>query len=197
MKNILIVVDKGDIWEVTGTTIQSDDYVVNHDMVYELPVDEQGIAMYQYIKAMLSTNQIQFLKETTGRLIQEDLILIPYDADMVYREKVIHKGREYLNTRLGIHSIFEFFDYIMLNNTLSAAGFVVTEKNRREKYLEIIDTGDIDLIDSLEQYLNALDRLNIINGWYRTYKEFEKNIYMADDEEAVDECYKIFVQIFE
>ena len=197
MKNILIVVDKGDIWEVTGTTIQSDDYVVNHDMVYELPVDEQGIAMYQYIKAMLSTNQIQFLKETTGRLIQEDLILIPYDADMVYREKVIHKGREYLNTRLGIHSIFEFFDYIMLNNTLSAAGFVVTEKNRREKYLEIIDTGDIDLIDSLEQYLNALDRLNIINGWYRTYKELEKNIYMADDEEAVDECYKIFVQIFE
>lgn len=197
MKNILIIVDKGDIWEITGTTIQADDYVVDPDMVYELPVDEQGIAMYQYIKAMLPANQIQFLKDTTGRLIVEDLILIPYDANMVYREKVIHKGREYLNTRLGIHSIFEFFDFIMLNNTLAAAGFVVTEKNRREKYLEIIDTGDIDLIDSLEQYLNALDKLNIINGWYRTYKEFEKSVYMADNELAVDECYKIFVQIFE
>lgn len=197
MKNILIIQDKGDVWEITGQTVQADDYIVDPTMVYEMPIDGPGLAVWNYIKAMLPIKQLQFSKDLTGHLIVEDLIEVPYDEMAIYRENTLLKGREYLTTRLGIHSIFEFFDFIMLNNTLSAAGFIVTDQNRREKYLEIIDTGDVDLIDALENFLNALDRLAIINGWYRTYKEFEKNVYLSETKSTVDEHYKIFVQIFE
>jgi hypothetical protein len=197
MKNILIIVDKGDVWEITGQTVQTDEYEVDPLMVREMPIDPAGLAMWNYIKARLPLAQLQYAKDLEGNLIVEDLIEVEYDIEQLYREQTIHKGREYLTTRLGIHSIFEFFDFIMLNNTLSAAGFIVTNQNRREKYLEVIDTGDIDLIDTLELYLNALDKMAIINGWYKTYKEFEKNIYLTETNTECDELWKVFVQIFE
>lgn len=197
MKNILIIVDKGDVWEITGQTVQADDYEVDPLMVKEMPIDEPGLAMWNYIKSRLPLAQLQYPKDLQGNLIIEDLIEIEYDVEQLYREKTIQKGREYLTTRLGIHSIFEFFDFIMLNNTLTAAGYVITNSNRREKYLEIIDTGDIELIDTLELYLNALDKMAIINGWYKTYKEFEKNVYLTETNTECDELWKVFVQIFE
>jgi hypothetical protein len=197
MKNILVIVDKGDVYEITGTTFQTDEYIVDDEMVKEIPMDDQGIQVFQYIKEKLDTHQIQYPKDISGRLIIEDLLVNEYDKLQLYKSKVIMKGKEYLSTRLNVHTIFEFFDFIMCNNILAASGIVITEKNRRQKYLEIIDTGDIELIDALETYLNSLDRMKIINGWYRTYKEFDKNVNNSETKEQIDEHYKVFVQIYE
>jgi len=196
MKNILVIVDKGNVWEITGTTIQTDDYVVDPEAVYELK-DGVGKLLFDYIKGRLNTAQIQFPKKLEGNLIKEDLIENEYSPQEYRRSKILQNGREYISTRLNIVSVFDIFDFTLANNKLASEGHFISTGNKREKYLEVIDTGSLELIDALETYLNSIDRLTVLHGWYKQYREFEKNIYEASSIEEMEEHYRIFVQIFE
>jgi len=188
--------DKGDVWQITGTTIQTDDYVVEPEVVRELPKDADGQMMFKYIKERLPVASLQFSKDVSGNLIKEDLIEVEYNKQELKRANTLHKARTYVSTRLNIISVFDIFDFMMASNTLASEGYFISSSNRREKYLEIIDTGKIELIDALESYLNSIDKLTVLQGWYRQFRDFEKNIHNANDVEDIDELYRVFVQIF-
>ena len=192
MKNILIIQDKGDVWEITDTTIQPDDYVVDTEMVLE--VDK---ALFNFIKGTLYTSRIQYPKDLDGKLIQQDLMIVEYDPVTSHKERILNKGREYISTRLNAVSLFELYEFMVCNLDLIEKGFVITNKNRREKYLEIIDAGEIETIDLLERLLNSKDKLEGISGWYNQYRAFEADIYKLNDIDKINERYKVFVQIFE
>ena len=193
MKNILIIQDKGDVWEITDTTIQPDDYVVDPEMVYE--VDNK--ALFVFIKNNLKKSQIQFPKDLDGKLIQEDLIIRDYDPVTSHRERVLNKAREYISTRLNAVSLFELYEFMVCNLELVEKGFIITNKNRRDKYLEIIDDGDIDTIDLLERLLNSKEKLESVSGWYNQYRAFESDLYKLNNVDDIDDRFKVFVQIFE
>jgi hypothetical protein len=192
MKNIFIIQDKGKVWEITDTTIQPDDYVVDPDMVIE--VDNQ---LFSFVKNKIGTSQIQYSKDVIGKLIKEDLMIVDYDPITSYKEKILNKGREYISTRLNAVSLFELYEFLVCNLELIEKGFVITNKNRRQKYLDIIDAGDIETIDLLERLLNSKDKLESISGWYNQYRTFEKDVYKLNKIDDIDERYKVFVQIFE
>lgn len=193
MKNILIIQDKGNVWEITDTIVQPDDYVVDPEMVYEL----NNKKLFTFIKNKLNSSQIQYPKTIDGKLIEEDLIIIDYDVISIHRERTLNKGREYISTRLNAVSLFELYEFLVCNLDLIEKGFVITNTNRREKYLEIIDAGDIDTIDLLERLLNSKDKLESISGWYNKYRTFESDLYKLNDIKKIDDRFKIFVQIFE
>ncbi len=192
MKNILIIQDKGAVWEITDTTIQPDDYVVDPEMVLE--VDK---ALFIFIKNKLHAAQIQYSKDITGKLIKEDLVIVDYDPVTSHRERVLNKAREYISTRLNAVSLFELYEFLVCNLDLIEKGFVITNKNRRKKYLDIVDAGDVETIDLLERLLNSKDKLESISGWYNQYRTFESDIYKLNNVDAIDERFKVFVQIFE
>jgi hypothetical protein len=192
-RKIAIIVDKGDVWEITGTTVQLDEYVVDPEMVVEIFDDE----LFNFIKKKLKTSLIQYPKDIVGNLIGEDLFIEDIDPLTLLRETTINKAREYISTRLNAVSTFEFFEFIICNNILLDKGFIITDENRRKKYLEVIESGDLDLIDTLETFLNTRDKMEEISGWYKNYKEFERNIQRANKELQIKDLYKIFVQIFE
>lgn len=139
MKNIFIIQDKGDVWEITDTTIQPDDYVVDPEMVIEVKK-----ALFVFVKNKLNAAQIQYPKTIDGELIKEDLIIVDYDAVTSHRERVLNKAREYISTRLNAVSLFELYEFMVCNLDLIEKGFVITNGNRRAKYLDIIDAGEID-----------------------------------------------------
>lgn len=190
MKFILIRVDKGDVWEITGTTVQPDDFVTD-DTVMEV---QKGV--YDYIKTKLDTTQIQVSKKFKGNLIKEDLIETEYEPMMVYKSMALQRGREYLSTRLNVSSIFDYIDFVIANNTLLANGFAVTPDNKREMFIKIIESENKSLIDALETYTSTFAKLQVLDGWYKTFKSFEQKVYNALDKDEVDEQYAIFVQIF-
>ena len=192
MKNIFIIQDKGDVWEITDTTIQPDDYVVDPEMV--LAVDK---ALFVHVKNKLHAAQIQYPKSIDGKLIKEDLIIVDYDAVTSHRERVLNKAREYISTRLNAVSLFELYEFMVCNLDLIEKGFVITNGNRRQKYLDIIDAGDIETIDLLERLLNSKDKLESISGWYNQYRTFESDLYKLNTVDKIDERFKVFVQIFE
>ena len=193
MKNILIIVDKGDVWEITGAMVQTDEYEVDPEMVHEIKSRE----LFNYIKNTLKTSSIQFSKDTEGELIEEDLEIYEYDELLLKKENTLNKARIYISTRLNAISLFELYEFTLCNNILVEAGFTITDANRKEKYLEIIDKGDINLIDALERFLKSKDRLEIVNSWYKQYREFELDIYNCHGIYEVNDRYKTFVQIFE
>ena len=193
MKNILIIQDKGDVWEITDTTIQPDDYVVEPEMVYE--TDDR--ALFTFIKNKLDIAQIQYPKDIAGKLIREDLIIIDYDLITTHREGVLNKARNYISTRLNAVSLFELYEFMVCNFELIEKGFVITNKNRRQKYLDIIDAGEIETIDLLERLLNSKDKLESISGWYNQYRVFESDLQKMNRVNDIDERFKVFVQIFE
>jgi len=193
MKNILIIVDKGDVWEITGAIVQTDEYEVDPEMVREIKSRE----LFNYIKNTLKTSSIQFDKKTEGELIEEDLEIYEYDELLLKKENTLNKARTYISTRLNAISLFELYEFTLCNNILVEAGFRITDANRKEKYLEIIDKGEISLIDALERFLISKDRLEVVNSWYKQYRKFELDIYNCRGIYEVDDRYKTFVQIFE
>ena len=192
MKNIFIIQDKGKIWEITDTTIQPDDYVVDPEMVLE--VDKP---LFVFVKNKLHAAQIQYPKDIDGKLIQEDLIIVDYDVVTSHRERVLNKAREYISTRLNAVSLFELYEFLVCNLDLIEKGFVITNKNRRQKYLDIIDSGEIETIDLLERLLNSKDKLESISGWYNQYRSFESGLYKLNKVDDIDDRFAVFVQIFE
>ena len=76
--------------------------------------------------------------------------------------------------------------FIELNNELIDLGYAISENNREEKYLEILNTGDAELIGKLEEYLGYKDNLNTQFYEWKRLKEYEKAVNAAETEEDVE-----------
>jgi len=192
-KNILIVVDKGNVFEITDTTVQPKDYKVDNETAWEC----KDKAVFDFIKGKLQNNQVQFSKETTGNLLKEDLVIFPLDKMSYKRGKTLNKAREYISTRLNAVALFDLYEFMICNNELLERGFTVTNENRRDQYIKIIEKGDPETIDLLEKLVTVKERLESVAGWYRQYRDFEKDINRCSTVDEIDERYATFIQIFE
>ena len=57
----------------------------------------------------------------------------------------------------------------------------------KEKYIEIINSGDEKLIECLETYLNSWDTVSDVYSYYKKFLEFERDVQNAGSVEAVKE----------
>lgn len=110
-------------------------------------------------------NRVSILKAARGKLL-----VVANDVDMV-----------------------DYISYIEANNTLSSQGFFITDKNREEKYLEILETGDDSLIDALEEFLNVKDSLSILKSAKKTYDDIQDKVLgtAEDDTERLEKIREI------
>ena len=72
------------------------------------------------------------------------------------------KVRGILGDDLLTLTLLDFITFMQLNNAFANKGIFITEKNKEEKYIEIIETGDEKLIEQLEQYIILLDNIKSI-----------------------------------
>lgn len=186
--------DKGDEWEITGTFIVPEGFETSNEGVLDVSDNK---TLFDYVKNRLKTHSIRYPKELTGKLIQEDLVETPYDLTEIERMRKITQGKEYLSTRIGVPEVFEFVEFIILNNYLIEKGYVITDENRHEKYLEIVETGDLDLIEKLESFLESRDSIMTKYSWFNVYKNFTNNIYRAQDVQSMNKIWKEYIQTFE
>lgn len=73
---------------------------------------------------------------------------------------------------------------------LADAGFHVTNENREEKYIEIIETGDERLIGMLEAYIEAKDEVDSLK-WHK--QQLHKKLETLQDLEEGTPEFKKFV----
>ena len=83
----------------------------------------------------------------------------------------------------------ELYHFFKLHHYLEAKGFFITDENREEKYLEVINSGDTETLEKLSEYLDSLDDFNAIDAVYMKYKEYKEKIKAAKTKQEIGEAY--------
>ena len=91
---------------------------------------------------------------------------------------------------------FALYGFIILNNDLSNAGYFITNENREEKYLEILETGNEKLISKLEDYLNYKDEIEAVAQLERKFAAFRNEVRVAATPEEISEIEQKFLERF-
>ncbi|EPY8037416.1 hypothetical protein ACXG0S_001998 [Campylobacter coli] len=82
---------------------------------------------------------------------------------------------------------YTYFRFQYLNNIFASMGYFITEKNREEIYIKILETDDDALISNLEEYLKVIAQLNQYEKMYQEFLNGLDEMEMTDDEATLDQ----------
>jgi hypothetical protein len=88
------------------------------------------------------------------------------------------------------------YGFTILNNDLINAGYAITNENREEKYLQILETGDEKLISKLEDYLNYKDEIETVSHLERKFSKFKNEVLSSSTVEDVTGITNKFLENF-
>lgn len=113
-----------------------------------------------------------------------------------FKEKTCRMMNEMISNQLMI-SNFELFHFFKLNHALAAKGYLITDENREEKYLEVINSGDAETLQVLSEYLDCLDEFNAIDSVYAKFKEYKEKVKSATNEKEIEDAfYELSAKLF-
>lgn len=117
--------------------------------------------------------------------------------DKLEREKThfIRIMGDSIGDKLSI-SNFALFNFFKLNHYLESKGCFITDENREEEYLKVINSGDMEVLEKLSEYLDSLDEFNAVDEAYKAFKDFKDRIDSAVDEEELRSVYNEFAKTF-
>lgn len=185
MKILAAVADVGVNYKVISILEGDESVIFEHQGVkyYDIP----SVDLKHFIEqSMVDGKEVFFPKGIDYPLTKDDLIIqdIP-DPIAAERQGSSVSAKHFIAYRIGYLSMFDFFNFQILNNKLAAAGYVISDSNREEKYLEIVNTGEQDLISVLEEYLALLDKLSEHNFIYKQWLLFNSDLQTATSVEQV------------
>ena len=92
-------------------------------------------------------------------------------------------------------NLVSFVDMLRNHDLLASYGYFITDENREEKYIEILEKDDPKLLEALEQYINYLDSINELERVIREYKDAVDKIKEQDpdDIQAINEIIKPYL----
>jgi hypothetical protein len=195
-KFLVTIHNNGTNYIVNDTLVVPDEFVVNPELYREVTQ-----SLYQKIVGLLGSYIIRIpaakVNDLGLVLKSTDLVLEKLDDLTKLKNSYLKNAKASLESRFGVIEFFEFFEFLLANNALAEKGYFITDANREEKYLEIINTGDEDLISLLENFLNVRDKLSASYEWYRRYSSFAFNLKAASTEEEAQSEMNLFLeQIF-
>lgn len=133
-------------------------------------------------KVVLVPRGVDGIIEITDLLITDNEDLLQMQKD-----KCCFRARMHMNNEMAMLKALDFFEFTICNNKLASHGIFIHDGNREEKYIEIINSGDENLIECLETYLNSWDIISDIYKWYNGFKKFVDTIERATTPEEVKE----------
>lgn len=107
------------------------------------------------------------------------------------------KVRGILGDDLLTFKLIDFVNFIILNNKFTSKGIFITEENREDSYIKIIEMGDESLITDLEKYINLLESIKIINDKKQEYEDIIyklKNLKDYNDEDSVNSIIETYLR---
>lgn len=138
------------------------------------------------IREAISEFKMVFLpKNINGELCISDVVI--EDIDGFEKDKRIalvdiYNKMDYYQFNIGA---IDFFNFLATYSKLAAEGYFIHEDNREEKYIEIIETDDEDLICVLDEYLELSDRIGKFSYLHRKNNRFEEKIINCKDNEEL------------
>jgi hypothetical protein len=79
------------------------------------------------------------------------------------------KARGVVGDELVSFKMVDFVSLMLLNNKFAANGIFITDTNKEECYIKIIELGDESLINDLEKFITLKDEIKVIEGKQQEY----------------------------
>lgn len=79
------------------------------------------------------------------------------------------KVRGIIGDDLLTFKLLDFISIMLINNKFLDRGIIITDKNKEECYIKIIETGDESLINDLEIYLSLKDNIKRLEEQKKEY----------------------------
>lgn len=107
------------------------------------------------------------------------------------------KARGILGDELVIFTLVRFVQFMQLNNKFNSLGIQITEDNKEECYIKIIEMEKPELIDDLELYIDLNDEINDIvkkKDEYSSIIDKLQNALDPNDSEAVNSIVESYLR---
>jgi len=91
------------------------------------------------------------------------------------------KARGVFGDDLLTFILLDFISLMMLNNKFISKGIVITDNNKEECYIKIIESGDESLIGDLERYINLKDSIKNIEKKKEEYSSIINQLQVLSD----------------
>jgi len=79
------------------------------------------------------------------------------------------KARGIVGDELISFKMVDFVSLMLINNKFSAQGIFITDSNKEECYIKIIELGDESLINDLEKFITLKDEIKVIETKQQEY----------------------------
>lgn len=176
----------GDYYEIVSVTTNQEQYLEQGDQYINM-----ALTAGEDAKSALSVGKRVFVpKNLANEITSMDLIIGDTDELEKKRLSLLFRARGSMTQAAAQLRAFDFFEFTMCNNHLASKGFFITDNNREEVYIQIINSGDEKIIETLERYLNLLDRISVPNYQYNAYLEFEESVMGAKTLEELSDIEK-------
>jgi hypothetical protein len=186
--DLAIVEDSGTFWTVTGVIKNTMDQLVErHERPLRLSFMSQKI-----IRDALQDGKLVHI---TKKMQYDEVLPVDIEViDVAQTTDPLAAAKQAAISSVRVHVIPEIskiagltlYSFIVLNNDLASAGYFITDKNREEMYINVLETGDETLIQKLEDYLNARDEIDRVAFIERRFNTFRRDITNATTVEEVD-----------
>ena len=147
--------------------------------------------VFDWVEIKNRTNELQinsvisFIDDTAS------IILFPLASLEIWKTTALSMyEKEYFAGAMGNKFYIVALSFMLLNTELSSKGYFITDDNREEQYLNILNTGDTDLIEKLEQYLVHMDKINEIKHNFNSYFDLSADLASAIDYKDINKLFK-------
>jgi hypothetical protein len=101
------------------------------------------------------------------------------------------KARGILGDDLLIFKLVDFVSFMLLNNKFANKGIFITDDNKEECYIKVIESGDESLITDLEKYIALKDDIKEIENNKSEYLSIIKKLQLLADQNSSEAVNKI------
>ncbi|MFG1493373.1 hypothetical protein [Halobacteriovorax sp. ZH4_bin.1] len=191
--DVASVEDRGSHWYVTNVFPHTLDPIERQEKLLNLSAVSASIIKH----ALTEGIEVRIVKPIEyNEVMPHEIKLISGDSSdyNFARESAIKKARMVVTQDLASISGYTFYGYMCLNNELCDKGYFITSENRESKYLEILETGNEDLIQKLEDYLNMRDQIERVSALNKKFDHFRKIINEEECTDKIDELTNKFLE---
>ena len=191
---IALVEDLGTYYKVNGLSYNTLDFIPTENESYV----NLSYNAYKFIdEAIRKDKIIRILKPLKGNeVLIEDIQIV----DNNLSELEIIKNAAFMRFKSKVTPVMTkesglvLYDFIMANNELASKGYFITDSNREEKYIEIVETDDENLISELELFLECKDKLERASFLKKQTNELKKDLEKCKNVDEIQELTNKYIK---
>jgi hypothetical protein len=134
-------------------------------------------------EVLLTKDQV----ENPGDLTYDDFEVISHSDFEVEKRKAIFEIRNKISYSTATISALDLYGFHSLYSSLLSRGYNISDENREEKYLEIINTGDEELLKLLEDYIEVKDGIDATAKMYQLLKQYLLELEETTTQDELDQ----------